>query len=650
MSDGLRSSSTRLSHWRITPKRAPVIPRVELLDRAGAPAGEALSIELRINELLQRRQGGLVWLCGGPGSGKTTAVEHLAAVLPAGTPLVLRDDGVPLPHHHAIRDGAIVICTCSHPDSPVADGVVAIMRMAPWTRDDVIEYVLSQARASATSVMKRVLGSEGVDRLEGSPELWRTVLDEMIADEGIGEVRGALLSWLRRNVLAWEAACSASMDALRAREGCCGAGVSPAGTAAGTAAPQTLDKQPVLRQPYAQLLLAGQKLASELADVEGCALLDKPLPRDLVAEAGKLVRARPGAIEHLKWIAQGPVPANHATAATILVAAEPDWRPDRGAYLCLAGARLGAVRWSNIRLPASNLRRADLCGGDLSCARLEKAALTGATLSWANLRRAHLCEVIAEGANFAGADLTRVRLDDAMLSGCDMTRARLDQANLPRANLQSVVFSEASLIGAVLKGAALERATFDGADLSSADLRGADLCDVDLSTAASLERAIFREANLCGCNLEGVRLDAPDFYRALLERALLTGSTLTRPNFAGANLRGAGLAEIDWADADLRGADLRAASFHMGTTRSGMVYSDVPCEGSRTGFYTDEFADRDFRAPEEIRKANLCGADLRGANIDGVDFYLVDLRGAKYSPDQADHLARCGAILRDWVA
>jgi uncharacterized protein YjbI with pentapeptide repeats len=106
------------------------------------------------------------------------------------------------------------------------------------------------------------------------------------------------------------------------------------------------------------------------------------------------------------------------------------------------------------------------------------------------------------------------------------------------------------------------------------------------------------------------------------------------------------LADIDWPGADLRGADLRGCSFHMGSTRSGLVGSPIACEGSRTGFYTDDYDDRDFKPPEEIRKANLRGADLRGANVEGVDFYLVDLRDAQYTQDQAEHFAKCGAILR----
>jgi uncharacterized protein YjbI with pentapeptide repeats len=47
------------------------------------------------------------------------------------------------------------------------------------------------------------------------------------------------------------------------------------------------------------------------------------------------------------------------------------------------------------------------------------------------------------------------------------------------------------------------------------------------------------------------------------------------------------------------------------------------------------------------KKRPCCGrrADLRGANLEGVDFYLVDLRIALYDPDQEMHLRRCGAIL-----
>ncbi len=88
----------------------------------------------------------------------------------------------------------------------------------------------------------------------------------------------------------------------------------------------------------------------------------------------------------------------------------------------------------------------------------------------------------------------------------------------------------------------------------------------------------------------------------------------------------------------------------LGSTRSGKVGSPYASHGTRTGFYTDDYDEQGFKSPEEIRKANLCGADLRGAIIDGVDFYLVDLRRAKYDEKQAAHFRRCGAILVARVA
>ena len=144
-----------------------------------------------------------------------------------------------------------------------------------------------------------------------------------------------------------------------------------------------------------------------------------------------------------------------------------------------------------------------------------------------------------------------------------------------------------------------------------------------------------------------MRLPGADFTAARLNGALLTDSVIRRGLFQRADLGGAGLADIQWEEADLRDADLRGAVFHLGSSRSGLVGSPLACEGSRTGFYTDDFDQQTYLPPESIRKANLCRTDLRGAKIEGVNFYLVDLRGAKYSPDQLEYLGHCRAILFD---
>ena len=123
-----------------------------------------------------------------------------------------------------------------------------------------------------------------------------------------------------------------------------------------------------------------------------------------------------------------------------------------------------------------------------------------------------------------------------------------------------------------------------------------------------------------------------NFKEANLINAWLTGSQMTAADFRRAQLRNAGLADIDWEEADFRGADLRGCSFQLGSSRSGLVGSPYPCHGSCTGFYTNDCDTQWYKAPEDIRKANLCGADLRAA---------------RYDPDQAAHFRNCDAILFD---
>jgi len=86
-----------------------------------------------------------------------------------------------------------------------------------------------------------------------------------------------------------------------------------------------------------------------------------------------------------------------------------------------------------------------------------------------------------------------------------------------------------------------------------------------------------------------------------------------------ANLAAVDLEEARLTQADLRGADLSRARF---------VRADL--------------------AGADLRGAQVRGANLRGAAIANADFYLVDLRDARYTPDQYEHFLRCGAILLHW--
>jgi uncharacterized protein YjbI with pentapeptide repeats len=145
-----------------------------------------------------------------------------------------------------------------------------------------------------------------------------------------------------------------------------------------------------------------------------------------------------------------------------------------------------------------------------------------------------------------------------------------------------------------------------------------------------LRTALLAGAKLIGVNLVSAQLEDVDYPNAQLQFA----------NLGGAHLTGSSL-----PSADLRKANLRGATFHLGSSRSELVGSLIACEGSKTGFYTDDYEDMNFKRPEDVRKANL-----RGAVLTNVDFYLGDLRDAQLDPTAREHARQCGPILADVVA
>jgi uncharacterized protein YjbI with pentapeptide repeats len=616
----------------IAPRRAPVRPRVFLTQ-----TGDSLPLDEVLPDLFAGPGQGRVRLTGPAGSGKTTALEHLAHVL-AGHGILLIDE--PRPDDlMGLPPVSWVVFT-----SPLAeDGCRATHTypLAPWREDEWIEYLLAAHKDRCASVMARLGADGGMAPLQGNPELCRPVLDRLAADEALPSPRAALDRHLEERFPSPQArsvAERAGFDLLvdGSETEVVHARLGEAGDAAWVG---------LVRHRPVQLLLAAGYLLRELRETATCRCLGRRLPRDLVREAGLGAARQPALLDTLRAGLDG-APEGQAMAASILQASGVQWSPKAGSRPRLAGAYLGGANWPGVALPGVDLTDADLSQADLRQANLDGAQAANVNLRHADLSGASLSRFVATGADLARANLSggKVRggsLDGADLEGCDLQGADLRAASFAGANLTRACFRGADLREADMTGAVL-----DEADFSEADLGGAVLSGLKLHTACFTD-ARFRGARLVASDLEAVELPGADFREANLENALLTGSAMPGARFDGARLAGAGLAEVEWEGASLRGADLTGASFHMGSTRCGLVGSPIACEGSRTGFYTDDYTEQDFKAPEEIRKANLCRADLRGARIDGVDFYLVDVRHALYDPQQERHLRRCGAILEN---
>jgi uncharacterized protein YjbI with pentapeptide repeats len=553
----------------VVPRRAAVVPRV-----LSEISGEPFPLEEMVAPYLGRT--GAIAVLGPVGSGKTTAIQHLAAVFPGR--LVLVDDmgGHTLARKEARSHLVVYACDRIH-DVPH----LATMVLAPWGLDEALDYMMAVHPDACARVLPLVVADPDMGSLGGIAELWCAVLDRMA--EGATGVATALVEIASRTWMG--------------------------------------DR--FYRHRVVRTFRRARELALEIAGGPGeWPMLLASLERDVIHEAAKVLKGNGKAREALERFCDEEVDFRQPMAASLLLAIDPEWRPSGVPWL--EGAYLGGARWR-----AADLRDVILVGADLTGANLDAAALDGADASLACFRRASL-----RGTSFRRAYLAR-----ADLGGADLAGARLDGATLSGANLR-----EARLMGAGLSGASLVDTSVEGADLSGANLSGAQCRGLDLRKAV-LDGANFSAALLQGCHLDGVYLRAARFDHAQLADAFLTASVMPRACFRDANLAKARLADVAWEGADLRGADFRDANFHMGSSRSGLVDSFLASEGTRTGFYTDDFDEQHFKAPEEIRKANLRGADLRGARVFDTDFYLVDLRNALYDGKQETHFRRCKAIL-----
>jgi uncharacterized protein YjbI with pentapeptide repeats len=619
-------------------ERAPVRPRVL------APNSiEPLLLEDEVRRFLEADAQGVIAVLGPPGSGKTAALAHVASFLPSGRVTYLDNpDAVSL--WNALRLESHRLIVYSSPTERLMivpwDCELAVYRLMPWDTDDLIEYLLAVHRPHCPSVMARV---RDWDRslFGGLPELWRPVLDRLAADPALPDPRRALHRLLEEHLT--------DTDLLeRARSACLNAVVCPGedllSSLAKLARPGFADNLiRILRHAPVQSLLAAERVAADLHGNADCDFLAKQLPRELVKAAACLIADDEEAMDHVRRLLAGP-PWSHAMSASLWHATGADWEDGSQGLLSLSGAYLDGVRWPGAILADAVLEEADFSEAELSGANLSRAAAYQLNLCTARLRSANVQSINALEADLSDADLSSANGESARFKDATLTRATfagavLRHATFQEANLDGADFRDTDLSAADLRKTSLIDTDFAGANLQGANLSGLCLRE------AHWEGVCFKGVNLHGSDLEGMTLLQADLEGAVLEEALLTGSTMRAANFRGTNLSAAKLAEVDWEGACLAGADLTGATFHMGSTRSGLVGSPIACEGSRTGFYTDEYDEQTYKSPEEIRKANLCGADLRGARLEEVDFYLVDLRGALFDPKQELHLRRCGAIL-----
>src|SRR3712207_3221817 len=114
------------------PPPLPILPRRAVVTPRARPArgGESLPLHVHVTRLWKQSPRGLLNLFGPRGSGKTAALQHLAAVLPPEVNLLPIDQAGAVEWPARVCRRALVLVASREPlDVPHAAG----FEMSPWT-------------------------------------------------------------------------------------------------------------------------------------------------------------------------------------------------------------------------------------------------------------------------------------------------------------------------------------------------------------------------------------------------------------------------------------------------------------------------------------------------------------------------------------
>jgi len=508
------------------------------------------------------------------------------------------------------------------------------LSIAPWDRDDVIQYLLETQPDQCNSILNRI-APEHFAWVRGGFSIWKCIIGEMIESPHEKDFLRILKSILgsrlpaivpsfgyeSMNWFADQLMVAGSWEKLK-----------------------LLSDDPV----YSMLLdIAPLRLrieADRVVDlVERCnkKILLTQHPSQRIIEVSKRLRGNKLAIDFLKSCV---FERYASTAASILTQLDCTWKPKSVSDLPLQNAYLDGADWVGVCLEEAKLGSARL-----SSVCLDNSILTGSVLHFAK----------CNGSSFAGAKMRGVKAHRASFVDANFSRADLQATYWRDCGFYDADFSETRLDGSSFLHCDLRDADFRASIANATDFRGCKMLGVSFLNAqlvgakfsnldlreTSWFLSLLSKANLKGAILESLTMNHCSLDDADLSQAYLSNSCMRESNLAGCNLSDSRLGSIDWEHCNLQGADLRGVTFHYGSTRCGIVDSPYPSHGTRTGFYTDDQEDLYFKSPELVRKASLFGCDLRGAKLDGVDLYLVDLREANLDPVQRQAAATAGAIL-----
>ncbi len=197
-----------------------------------------------------------------------------------------------------------------------------------------------------------------------------------------------------------------------------------------------------------------------------------------------------------------------------------------------------------------------------------------------------------------------------------------------RERVSDVDWEEANLEGVVWHQKTFDQANFRHVRWEGAEIRGCRFLHCDF-TGASFNHAILKDSFFAACEWRWAR-----FIGAQLIDLKMVGNSLEQADLAGIVIRGG-----DWSSTRMRYQVLSGQDF------SGMQWREAD-------FYGADLRQVQFHSADLTRvvldKANLTDADLRGAEIEGINWVPVALHQVILDQAQAIQVVRSlGATVRD---
>lgn len=346
-----------------------------------------------------------VALVGRNGSGKTTALRHLAATFGNRLDLRLVDDTDSAPSQRA---RVTIRATRGRTES--ADGTAFVL--APWSDEDCDLYLaMNHPQQRELALAAWALPAPMLD-LRQRPDLVAAVLDHIAT---VARVDPTLQLPDAFCALAFVLATRLGQRRAAARAfSLRSLGAAGARSQEATEALLTPSDRHLLDCACVRTMLAAEELVRTALQRAEAPTPPRQWPQQLVDAIAHLLLVDPVLVHELGALAVNP-PRRPALLLSILAAAEPAFRPPVGRYRDLSGARLCGIDMRGASLAEANLQRVDFTGAKLCDADLRGADMTGARLCGADLSRALMTGCKLEGADLEGADLRDAALDPGAL-------------------------------------------------------------------------------------------------------------------------------------------------------------------------------------------------------------------------------------------